>query len=245
MTPISRAEARALGLKRYFAGEPCFRGHTAERFVANGICVECHNERDRKARAANPERYRERDRKYYADNVERYSAYNRVRNHKRRARKLAAGGTYTAADIAAIRKRQGDKCSYCAAPLHGGGHLDHSTPLARGGSNGPENLQLTCDPCNLSKGAKDPFLWVLERLEAGLIATPDRPLPICEAVAPRAGAGRPRKPDRPRPVRRTIDQPAGIDRAFEAEAARLGMSAAALGGQLIEAALGRLLWESL
>lgn len=38
---ISRRDAHAKGLKRFYTGEPCVRSHYAERFVANGGCVEC------------------------------------------------------------------------------------------------------------------------------------------------------------------------------------------------------------
>jgi|SRR5579863_6397945 len=38
---ISRREAHTRGLKRYYSGEPCMRGHDCERFVANGGCVQC------------------------------------------------------------------------------------------------------------------------------------------------------------------------------------------------------------
>lgn len=37
---MSRAEAKAAGLKRYFTGKPCPKGHVAERYV-NGTCYEC------------------------------------------------------------------------------------------------------------------------------------------------------------------------------------------------------------
>ena len=33
-------------------------------------------------------------------------------------------------------------------------HVDHITPLARGGADAFDNLQLLCAPCNLTKGAK-------------------------------------------------------------------------------------------
>jgi hypothetical protein len=41
MEIISRAEAMALGLKRYFTGKQCPHGHTAERFVSTFACVDC------------------------------------------------------------------------------------------------------------------------------------------------------------------------------------------------------------
>lgn len=37
---ISRAEAMALGLPKYFTGKPCKHGHVAERFI-KGSCVKC------------------------------------------------------------------------------------------------------------------------------------------------------------------------------------------------------------
>ncbi len=39
---ISRKEARARNLLRYFIGEPCRHGHVAERYTLNGRCVTCN-----------------------------------------------------------------------------------------------------------------------------------------------------------------------------------------------------------
>lgn len=76
--------------------------------------------------------------------------------HRRRARKLKVGGSYTAADIEDIRKAQGNRCYLCGKSLVRGYHVDHFIPLALGGSNNPGNLRLACPKCNLSKGAKHP-----------------------------------------------------------------------------------------
>lgn len=38
---ITRAEAKRLGLKRYFTGNPCPHGHIAERWTSSGACYEC------------------------------------------------------------------------------------------------------------------------------------------------------------------------------------------------------------
>jgi hypothetical protein len=41
MDIISRPEAKALGLKRYFTGVPCRREHICERYVSTKHCVTC------------------------------------------------------------------------------------------------------------------------------------------------------------------------------------------------------------
>lgn len=38
---ISRADAKAAGLTRFFTGEPCIHGHTVARRVTPPVCVEC------------------------------------------------------------------------------------------------------------------------------------------------------------------------------------------------------------
>jgi hypothetical protein len=71
---ISRAEAKALGLKRYFTGKLCEHGHVAERHVSNHACTECERTITRAWRDANPEKARkggERARKYRAAHPER------------------------------------------------------------------------------------------------------------------------------------------------------------------------------
>lgn len=35
-------------------------------------------------------------------------------------------------------------------------HVDHVIPLVQGGSNGPENLVISCPLCNVSKGGRLP-----------------------------------------------------------------------------------------
>lgn len=46
------------------------------------------------------------------------------------------------------------RCVYCLTDLLRGYHLDHATPVSRGGNNDPDNLQLLCPPCNISKRDK-------------------------------------------------------------------------------------------
>jgi len=42
------------------------------------------------------------------------------------------------------------------AILGGDYHVDHRVPIARGGSNGPENLVIACPDCNRRKNAQMP-----------------------------------------------------------------------------------------
>lgn len=42
-TIVLRKEAGQLGLKHYFTGKPCKRGHISRRHVHNGTCLECIN----------------------------------------------------------------------------------------------------------------------------------------------------------------------------------------------------------
>jgi hypothetical protein len=91
--PITRAEAIAQGLTRYFTGAPCKHGHVTFRNTANHICVECqrqrslahyhgpgHEERVEQMRAykdANREKVRASSQDWKVRNIERSREINR------------------------------------------------------------------------------------------------------------------------------------------------------------------------
>lgn len=50
------------------------------------------------------------------------------------------------------------RCGYCNAPAE---HLDHVTPLCRGGRDALSNLIPACAPCNLAKAALTLAEWAL------------------------------------------------------------------------------------
>ena len=72
-------------------------------------------------------------------------------------RMQAAGEGFTASDVAAIKKLQRGLCAYCRIKLPKRFHRDHIIPLINGGQHDRRNLQLLCEPCNLSKGKRDPI----------------------------------------------------------------------------------------
>lgn len=61
-------------------------------------------------------------------------------------------------NIPMLAERQTDgngvlRCAYCGKPLFPGNfHVDHVTPLSRGGSSAADNLCLACPDCNRRKG---------------------------------------------------------------------------------------------
>jgi hypothetical protein len=100
-TIITRKSAKLAGLKKYFSGKPCTRGHVSERWVSVGTCVACSTEKYREWREsgksakwrkdnrdkllAQQQGYRderkeeraEKMREYYAQNVEARAAYQK------------------------------------------------------------------------------------------------------------------------------------------------------------------------
>jgi 5-methylcytosine-specific restriction endonuclease McrA len=55
----------------------------------------------------------------------------------------------------AVFKRSGYRCRICGLGVAEGGVLevDHKTPVSRGGTNDPANLQALCRECNRRKGS--------------------------------------------------------------------------------------------
>lgn len=110
----------------------------------------------------NKEAYSERGKKRRVENPEAVSANMRAA----RARKKAAEGTHSGADVRSIYLAQRGLCANCRSKLFKSGpnkyHVDHIMPLARGGSNDKLNLQCLCKTCNLRKNAKDPISWAAE-----------------------------------------------------------------------------------
>lgn len=53
-----------------------------------------------------------------------------------------------------MMKSQNYKCVYCDKYVDKEFHIDHKTPVSRGGDSSTENLQILCPKCNLKKSSK-------------------------------------------------------------------------------------------
>lgn len=173
---------------RYADGrcKPCVRARNATYYAANPEKIRayraanCESIRAYQAayyadnRAANIEKERARDAARYAANRERAIARRaahyvanpetyRIRNQNRRARKREAGGKLSPGLAEKLFKLQRGKCACCGEPLGADYHLDHIMPLALGGTNTDDNIQLLRQLCNNQKHAKHPVDFMQQR----------------------------------------------------------------------------------
>ena len=79
---------------------------------------------------------------------------------KSRAKRQGAPGSHTHRETWEQFDRQRGTCFYCGVKLRrvwkDGWVEEHVVPVARGGSNGIENIVIACCSCNLKKSVKDP-----------------------------------------------------------------------------------------
>lgn len=167
--------------------KPCIRCGAVDRYKS-GRCRPCISEKNKKWRQNNIEYHRKRNQKWREENNERnyqntkkwkennpeyfknYTADWRRRNpnahrqneHNRRA-KIKSGGILSKDIINILLVRQKNKCACCGKKLDGKYHLDHIIPLALGGTNTDDNVQLLLPKCNLRKGAKHPMDYMREQ----------------------------------------------------------------------------------
>jgi 5-methylcytosine-specific restriction endonuclease McrA len=97
--------------------------------------------------------------KWRIDNKEKYKDYYRNKCRNRRAIISGAKGTHSKEEIAIKIELQKHKCYYCGEIITNKYHVDHVVPVSRGGSNDIDNLVITCQFCNISKGARLLHEW--------------------------------------------------------------------------------------
>lgn len=141
---------------------------------------EAYKSKTREYALENREERRRKDREYYQNNKQRWPEYykthprdpekererlrikdhnnpesKRIRSARRRALLRNAEGTHTKAELTQLFEDQNGLCGYCGVRLYWSIrrdiHIDHITPLARGGSNWISNIIIACSGCNLNK----------------------------------------------------------------------------------------------
>lgn len=133
-----RAAHYALNKERLRAKVNAYRARNRDRI----------NAKEKASRAANPQ--------YKAQAVARTIAWVKANperhlehSNRRRALKIAAEGSHSLAEWAALQEKCGHRCACCGAAKRL--TRDHIVPLSRGGSDWIENIQPLCKSCNCAK----------------------------------------------------------------------------------------------
>jgi len=103
----------------------------------------------------------------------RHPEYQRLRTAKRRAR--VQGGTLSHGILKRLYEKQKGLCPCCGKSLGVDFHLDHITPLSKGGAHADWNMQLLRPECNIEKSNQDPESFMWKRGFDGYVA-PTEPL---------------------------------------------------------------------
>lgn len=95
-------------------------------------------------------------RQYRKNNPEKVKEFT-LRRKSRKFGRLPKG------TISRLGAAQRWKCVVCKCDISSAYHVDHITPLAKGGKHEPTNIQLLCPTCNVKKSDKDPIRFMQER----------------------------------------------------------------------------------
>lgn len=132
-------------------------------------------EYQRQYKDANPTKAADRGKRWREQNADKAKAYAKqwrqdnldllvIKEQRRRARIKGSGGALSKDIHARLMKLQRGCCAVCRTGLKGlRPHLDHIMPIANGGPNTDDNVQLLCPSCNLRKHAKHPVDFMREQ----------------------------------------------------------------------------------
>jgi 5-methylcytosine-specific restriction endonuclease McrA len=141
---------------------------------------------------ANRHRTIERLKNWRTNNPERNKEYARawrkanphllvIKEQRRLARIKGVGGNLSPGIHKRLMHLQKGLCIVCRTSLKEvRPHLDHIMPIAKGGANTDDNVQLLCPTCNLKKNSKHPVDFMQERGFFVVMFVPS--MAICEQV---------------------------------------------------------------
>jgi len=175
---VRRAIAITMGLKTYFTGKSCPKGHISERYTSAGTCIQCAAEiskskekkkYDKEYGEINKEKRIARSRAYSAktsdkrianatkwaeENPDKRRAISQAYKARRRSQEKSSDST---SDLMKWEKSAKKLCYWCGVACDKTYHVDHYFPLSKGGKHEIKNLVISCKSCNLRKSAKDPY----------------------------------------------------------------------------------------
>ena len=108
MDCISRRQAKESGLKKYYTGKPCKKGHVCERFVSVGICVECNTLNARARRLTHPDQIKLSQAKYREDKRDVLATRARERRANNLEQERVKRAAYDASNRERIRAKQAE-----------------------------------------------------------------------------------------------------------------------------------------
>lgn len=154
---------RAANPEKVKVNKAKYRANHSEKCKADNAKWRAGNREKKKAldaayRATHPE-VAEKRKQWKKENPELISMYNRNRKAKKRT-----SGKLSVDLVNKLFILQKGVCACgCQQPLSNNYHLDHRMPIALGGSNTDDNMQLLTKRCNLKKGAKHPVDFMQSR----------------------------------------------------------------------------------
>lgn len=173
LTPEKKARKLEADARRRREATPEKKGQrTKQRLAWRAKNPEADAAAQRRWYEKNRHTQNERSRAYHTHNQERENARSkawrlanpiayRATQQAARARRRNAPGRYTAVDFERQFGLQGERCYWCGEgiSLQGGdaATVDHLIPLAKGGTNAPNNIVCACKVCNRRKWANMPW----------------------------------------------------------------------------------------
>lgn len=124
------------------------------------VCTSCLEQCDQKYIEAVERKAKEQVRRIelHYQKQNRPVAILRPRKPKINRRKDVEGW-HTFADVELQYRSQKGKCWHCGKDLNYMYHVDHLIPIAKGGTNWPNNIVCSCAKCNFEKHARYCWEW--------------------------------------------------------------------------------------
>lgn len=155
------------------AVEQCSKGHLSD-VLNSGRCKECISEQNEVQirnhaieKSKKSKKSKQRRLKRQKNSLALQNAVRIVKHHARRAKEHPLGighnEIFTHDDIVNLMQEQNCECIGCFVSFDEEPfEVDHIKALSAGGKNTPDNIQLLCNSCNLSKGNRHNVDWLSE-----------------------------------------------------------------------------------